>query len=516
MSNGGRIEKSLKNMVNGIAYRILTILTAFIVRTVFIRCLSNDYLSVNGLYSSILSMLSLAELGFSTAMVYSMYKPLADKDYRKLAQLMNLYKHAYAIIGTVILVVGLCLVPFLDVLIKNRPDIPGLTFYYILFLLNSAISYWFFAYRNSILQADQKSYVISNYSSIFNIIKVILQIIVLLIFHNFTVYLLVEMFCIIMQNICLAYRVKKEYPILEKDNKENLPKEEKKKIFKDVKALMLQKISFSILNTSDSIIISAFVGVGWVGLLSNYIMIKEAVVAVISQITSAIMASMGNYFAKESKENGYKLFQRVDFMNFWLYGFSTVAFIVLLNPFIELWLGRISAEYVLSQTIVVALIVRFFVEGYMNMMSTFRSTLGLFTQGQYTSLAVAIINIVLSIGLSFKFGAAGVIIATPLARCCINVWYMPLIIHRVGFKKSVRPYYKKVIIRMLFLVALTTIMYLLSRIIIFKNGVTIASFIVMVAITALIPNLIIGIFFYKTDEFQYFRNLVCDRLKVLK
>ena len=126
MGNGGRIEKSLKNMVNGIAYRILTILTAFILRTVFIKCLSNAYLSVNGLYSSILSMLSLAELGFSTAMVYSMYKPLADKNYRKLAQLMNLYKRAYAIIGTVILGAGLCLVPFLDILIKNKPDIPGL------------------------------------------------------------------------------------------------------------------------------------------------------------------------------------------------------------------------------------------------------------------------------------------------------------------------------------------------------------------------------------------------------
>lgn len=125
MSNGGRIEKSFKNMVNGILYRVLTILTAFIVRTVFIKCLSNDYLSVNGLYSSILSMLSLAELGFSTAMVYSMYKPLAEKDYRKLAQIMRLYKRAYTIIGCVILGAGLCLVPFLDVLIKNRPDIPG-------------------------------------------------------------------------------------------------------------------------------------------------------------------------------------------------------------------------------------------------------------------------------------------------------------------------------------------------------------------------------------------------------
>ena len=379
-------------------------------------------------------------------------------------------------------------------------------------MLNSAISYWFFAYRNSILQADQKSYIISNYSSIFNIIKVTFQILVLLIFHNFTVYLLVEMLCTIMQNVCLSYKVKKEYPIFGKNNKENLPKEEKEKIFKDVKALMLQKISFRVLNTSDSIIISAFVGVGWVGLLSNYIMIEEAVVAVISQITSAITASMGNYFAKESKENGYKLFQRVDFMNFWLYGFSTVAFIVLFNPFIELWLGKIGDEYVLSQTIVVALIIRFFVEGYMNMMSAFRSTLGLFTQGQYTPLMVAALNIILSIGLSFPFGAAGVIIATPLARCCINVWYMPLVIHRDGFNKPVVPFYKKVIIRTLFLIVLTSVMYLFSRSIVFKNDVTIVSFVVMVIITAIIPNLIIGIYFFKTDEFKYFMNLFRNRL----
>lgn len=513
MSNGGRIEKSFKNMVNGILYRVLTILTAFIVRTVFIKCLSNDYLSVNGLYSSILSMLSLAELGFSTAMVYSMYKPLAEKDYRKLAQIMRLYKRAYTIIGCVILGAGLCLVPFLDVLIKNRPDIPGLTFYYILFLLNSAISYWFFAYRNSVLQADQKSYIISNYSSVFNIIKVVSQIIVLVLFHNFTVYLLTEMFCTILQNVCLAYRVKKEYPVFDKNNKEELPKEEKQKIFKDVKALMLQKISFRVLNTSDSIIISAFVGIGWVGLLSNYIMIEEAIVAVISQITSAITASMGNYFAKESKEDGYKLFQRIDFMNFWLYGFSTVAFIVLFNPFIELWLGRIGSEYILSQTIVVALIIRFFVEGYMNMMSAFRSTLGLFTQGQYTPLMVAALNIILSIGLSFPWGAAGVIIATPLARCCINVWYMPLVIHRDGFKKSVIPFYKKVILRTAFLTVLTAVMYLFSRTIVFKNGVTIMSFIVMVVITAVATNFIIGAVFYNTDEFKYFINLFKERIK---
>lgn len=516
MSNSeGRIAKSFKNMVNGVAYRMLTVITSFIVRTVFIKYLSNDYLSVNGLYSSILSMLSLAELGFSTAMVYSMYKPLAEKDYRKLAQIMHLYKRAYTIIGTVILCVGLGLVPFLDVLIKNRPDIPGLTFYYILFLLNTVISYWFFAYRNSILQADQKSYIISNYNSLFNIIKVILQIILLIVFHNFTIYLLTEILCTIMQNICLSQRVKKEYPIFDKNNKEELPQKEKNKIFRDVKALMLQKISFRVLNTSDSIIISAFVGIGWVGLLSNYIMIEEAIVAIISQITTAITASMGNFFAKESKEAGYKLFQRIEFMNFWLYGFSTVAFIVLFNPFIELWLGKISGEYILSQTIVVVLIIRFYIEGYMNMMSAFRSTLGLFTQGQYTPLMVAALNIVLSIILSFPFGTAGVIFATPLSRCCINAWYMPLVIHRYGFKKPVLPFYKKEIKNIIFLTILSISMYAFSRLVIFKNGVSVLNFIIMTIIVAIVPNLIIGIFFYRTNEFKYFKGLFVNKISTI-
>ena len=144
MVNESRMQKSAKNMLSGMVYRFLTIITAFIVRTVFIKCLNNAYLSVNGLYSSILSMLSLAELGFSTAIVYSMYKPLADTDYKKLAQIMCLYKKVYRYIGVFILVIGVCLIPFLDILIKNKPDIPGLTFYYILFLLDSVLSYWFF------------------------------------------------------------------------------------------------------------------------------------------------------------------------------------------------------------------------------------------------------------------------------------------------------------------------------------------------------------------------------------
>ena len=152
-----RMKNVTMNLTFGFAYRLFIMLTAFVVRTVFIQCIGEAYLGVNGLYSGILSMLSLTELGFSTAMVYSMYKPLAEGDQTTLAQLMRLYKKVYAIIGTVILVLGLALVPFLDHLIKNKPDVDYLTVYYIMFLLNSVMSYWFFAYRSSILQADQKA-----------------------------------------------------------------------------------------------------------------------------------------------------------------------------------------------------------------------------------------------------------------------------------------------------------------------------------------------------------------------
>ena len=509
MNSEGRIQKSARNMISGVLFRVVSIITAFIVRTVFINCLGNDYLSVNGLYSSILSMLSLAELGFSTAMVYSMYKPLADKDYEKLGQLMKLYKKAYTIIGTVILVAGLALVPFLDLLIKNKPDVPGLTFYYLLFLGNSVISYWFFAYRSSLLQADQRSSVISNYSSIFNLIKAAMQIVVLVLFHNYTVYLVTQIICTMLQNIALAFRVKKDYPIFGPHNNSALSDAEKKKIFADVRALMIQKVSFRVLNTSDSLIISAFVGINWVGLLSNYILLEESVVAVLSQIFGAITASMGNYFAKESKEDSYRLFQRLSFMNYWLYGFSTVALATLLSPFVKLWLGD---DYVLATIVVVALSARFFVEGYMNLMSSVRTTMGLFVQGKYFPLVVAAINIVLSIALSYPLGVAGVLAATPLSRCVINVWYMPFVIHRYGFQKEVEPFYMKMLFRMVLLLCITGIMQTISRFIFF-NGITIFSFAIMVCLTAVIPNAIMLVIYRKTEEFQYFYFLVTGILK---
>lgn len=308
MEDRKRLRNSLLNLASGFAYRLLSIFTSFAVRTVFVRCLSEDYLGVNGLYSNVLSMLSLAELGFGTAMVFSMYKPLADEDYPKMSQLAQLYRKVYRIIGSVILGLGVCLVPFLDHIIKNKPDIDGLIFYYLLFLGNSVLSYWFFAYRNSILQADQRAYIITSYTGAFNLLKSILQIILLRVFHNYTIYLLVQILCTVAQNIALAFRVKRDYPFFVAEPQYELPAEDKKAIFKDVQALMLSKVSHVILNSSDSIIISAFVGINWVGRLSNYNMVVEAITAVLTQITGALSASLGDFFAKEKEKTDTNYF----------------------------------------------------------------------------------------------------------------------------------------------------------------------------------------------------------------
>lgn len=509
MTHSSRIVNSAVNLASGFIYRMVITLSGFVVRSVFIHYLSADYLGVNGLYSNILSMLSLADLGFGTAMNYCLYKPLAEKDTAKIIQLLQLYKKVYVVIGTVIFCIGMSLVPFLDILIKNPPNIDGLTFYYVLYLLNSCMSYWFFAYRNSLISADQKAYIVSSYHTIFTLIKSVLQIVLLMVSHSFTIYLLTQMGCTIAQNVALAIKVKQLYPVFGQKCKERLPADERKAIFTNVAALSLNRIAHVALNGTDNMIISAFVGIRWVGLLSNYSLITEAITGILTQVTGAITSSLGNFFAKEDNDAGYHLFCRVNFLNYWLYGYSFVAFVILLNPFITIWLG---VEYILSEEIVIAIATNFFVAGIMNTLWTFRSTLGLFSQGKYRPLIVATINIVLSICLSFIWGVFGVLIATSISRACVNLWYDPWLIHRNGFRRSVKPFFLSYLKRIGLLVAITILMQLISYEI-FSSGVTIPRFAVMVCITAVVPNAIMILTFRRTGEYQYFYELLSGILK---
>lgn len=503
-----RLKNSALNFSSGFLGRVLTILLNFVVRTIFIYCLNEAYLSVNGLYSNILTVLSLAELGFGSAMVYRMYAPVAVKDYQKTAALLRFYKKIYAIIGAVIFGLGLCVIPFMDYIIKDKPDVSGLTLYYILFLINTTISYWFASYKASVLYADQKEYIKTNVQNITTILQSALQIVLLLIFRKYLLYLLIQLAGNIFLNLYVAHLVDKRYPEIRTYQGASLSAEERVQIRKDTEALVLSRFGHVALNGTDNIIISAVVGVLWVGRLSNYTLICDSVTSVLCQITAAITGSLGNFFATEEKRAGYALFQRVEFLNFWLYGFSFIALVLLLDPFVQLWAG---SRFVLGLPVSLAIAINFFVAGYMNTLWVFRSTLGLFKQGKFRPILVAVVNIVLSIILGKYWGVFGVLIATFLSRASISLWYDPLILHKYGFGVSSKPFFVRYAKRIILLAVVLVIMLSIRKAVLFA-GTTIPKFLLMMVITAVVPNAVFWIVYHHSDEYAYFQSIIKDRV----
>lgn len=503
-----RLKNSALNFASGFLGRVLTILLNFAVRTIFIYCLNEAYLSVNGLYSNILTVLSLAELGFGSAMVYRMYAPVAVKDYQKTAALLQFYKKIYIIIGVVIFLLGLCVIPFMDYIIKDKPDISGLTLYYILFLVNTSISYWFSSYKASVLYADQKEYIQTNVQNTMAILQSGLQIVLLLLFRKYLLYLLIQLAGNIFLNLYVALLVDKRYPEIKTYQGASLSAEERVQIRKDTEALVLSRFGHVALNGTDNIIISAVVGVLWVGRLSNYTLICDSITSVLCQITAAITGSLGNFFATEDKHAGYALFKKVEFLNFWLYGFSFIALVTLLDPFVQIWAGE---RFVLGLPISIAIAINFFVAGYMNTLWVFRSTIGLFKQGKFRPILVAILNIILSIFLGKLWGVFGVLFATFLSRAAISLWYDPLILHRYGFEVSCKPFFARYFRRVLLLTTILIVM-LTIRYVVLSSATTVLRFAVMTMFTAIVPNAIFWLAYHRCEEYAYFRSIVKDRV----
>lgn len=501
----GRIVNSSRNFVYGLFSQTVTLLLNFLVRTFFIKYLNIEYLGVNGLFSNILTVLSLAELGFGSAMIYSMYNPLATNDIPKLQALMNLYKKVYGIIGIIVAVLGVSIVPFLDKLITNTSDVEHvehLNIIYLLFLINSVSSYYF-AYKRSILNADQKAYICSAFRFLFIVIRSILQILSLILFSNFILFLSIQIIATIIENISISIYVDRRYPYLKGKNNEVLTKEEIARIRKDVYALILSRISYTAINGTSNIIITAVAGLVWVGLYSNYTIITGAVIMIFSQIADAVRGSIGNYIAKEDPSTHYLLFRRIDFMYFWLYGFATIAMFVMFNPFITLWLG---SEYILNTACVAVISINFMLEGFLNSLWTFRTTMGLFTQGKYRPVISAILNITIAISLGYKLGILGVLLGTTASRLLVNAWFDPYIIYKYGFGRTVWSYLKDYMIRLTVMCIAVGIIIALKQLF-YTEQAQWRDFILLIAIIIIVTNLIFYIAYRRCKEFIYFLEL---------
>lgn len=509
---GDRIANSLKNFLFGSFSQIAALALSFVVRSVFIHYLDISFLGLNGLFTNILTVLSLAELGFGSAMIYSLYQPLAYGDSNKIAAYMQFYSKVYVAIGVTVGVIGLSLIPFLGYLVKENVDrFDNFILIYILFLTESVTSY-FFAYKRSILNADQKSYICSWWHFVFLVIRSLLQIILLVSYANFVLYIVIQILSTIGENIYISSKVNALYPYLKYKHDITLTREELANIKKNVYALILSNFSRVALKGTSNILISVCVGVTIVGIYSNYIMITGALVMILSQVFSALTGSVGNYIAKEDPRRFIDLFMRLDFLNFWLYGITSICIYVFINPFIGFWIGD---EYLLDKSVVIVITINFLLEGFLYSLWLFRSTMGLFVQGKYRPVFTAAINLVLAILLGKYLGLIGVLLGTTFARLLVNVWYDPYVIFKYGFKVSVRNYYIEYLKRVL-LILIVSIMceYLYSNIL---NVNSFALFFIALALVFLLINILFSIMYRRNPYLSYYMivfnksiaNLLC-------
>ena len=379
-----RSKNSMRNIAVNLAAQLLANVLRFVCQTVFIQTLGKAYLGVSGAFGNFLTLFSLAEMGFGTAIVFSMYKPLAENDGPKLGALMALYKRVYHIVGCVVAVVGLSLVPFYRVFLKDAPEIPELTVIYLLYLFNSVMTY-FLSYKQSIIVADQKTYICTLYQYGFCILQNAVQIAVLMRTRNFVFYLLTQIVFSFLTNFFLARKADRMYPYLKKYRREKLDMADRTSISKNIRALFLHQMGGTVVNGTDQLVISGLVGVESAGIYALYYLITSTLRGLTSQIFSSITASVGNLGVEEDRRKSHDVFLAVNFGGFWIFSFCFICLLVLFNPFIVLWTGR--GDTVFTMPVVLLIALNFYATGMRQAALTFKTAFGLFSVS-YTHLTL--------------------------------------------------------------------------------------------------------------------------------
>lgn len=503
MKNRTRKQYVSLNILAGSVSHVISIILQFVGRTVFINTLGIEYLGINAMFYNILMLLSLADLGFGSAIVYGMYKPLAENDTDAVIALMTYYKKIYHKIAILVALIGIAMLPFLPFVVNLNTEIPHLQIYYLLYVANIVISY-LMAYKYTIITADQKGYLISVYSLIGSILQTIVQIIILIVFKNFMLYLMVFIVRTFLVNWFQSNKAKKVYPFI--SNTKELDQATKKGIFENVKSMFLYKFGGVLLNNTDNIIISMMIGTVYVGLYSNYLTIITAIYSFTDIIFNSVTSSVGNLNASDDSDWKFEIFKVLNFIVFWIMTFCSVCFLVLFNDFITLWVGE---EFVFGMLTVIIIVFNFFMPGTLTAISIYRDTTGLFKQTKYVFLITAFINLVLSIILGKSYGLFGILLATAIARLLTNVWYEPFILFKIYFKKAPILYFKRQAFYWVIAFACCLSTYLLSSAF---QTISVGSLMLKLMLCILIPNVIILALFFRTKEFEYIYNQIIKKI----
>ena len=466
-------------------------------------------MGVNGLLTNVLSMLSLVEGGIGSSIVYNLYKPLAENNQPKVIALVQLYKKIYGVLAIVIFLLSLTLYPFLGVFMKSESAITSINIIYFIFVAKNMISY-LNAHKWSLINADQKGYVLAKYNLVFNIITTISKIIILMLTKNYILFLLIETGIFIIQNLWNGKIVNQRYTYIKTKKKYSIEREVKNNLITNVKALFLHNIGSYCVFGTDNILISAFISVKAVGLYSNYTMIIGQLSSLLTPIIGGIGASVGNLIAIESKEKNYEVFNVIYLINFWIYGVCAIFLYNLLEPFINWWLGE---GLLLDKLTFIIILINFYISGMRSSVITFKTKAGIFNNDKYVPLIEAVINLGSSIILVKYFGLAGIFMGTTISTITLPLWIQSKLVYNNVFNKSVNQYFKKYFLYL----GLTIIIGLLTTVL--SNIITITGIIGLVfkgVICVTVPNIILVLIFYRTDEFKYILNIIKNILRYKK
>ena len=435
-----RTKNAAKNIFFGFINKIIVLFFPFIIRAIIIKKLGSEYLGLNSLFTSILSVLNLAELGFSSAIVYSMYKPIAEKDSKTICALMNIYKKIYRIIGIIIIIIGIILLPFIKVFIKgDYPSNINIYILYLIYLINTGITYFLFAYKSALLTAHQRSDITSNVQTITYILQYSLQIIIIIILKDYYLFALIQILTTILNNLLVMIITKRKYPDYVCNGKIN--NKIKKDLKKRVTGLMINRICQTTRNSLDSICISAFLGLNLIAIYTNYYSIMHAILGVMSIITTSITAGVGNSIVTESEEKNYKDMNKINFIYMWLAGFCTICLACLYQPFMKLWMGT---KYMFSYSIVLLMCIYFYSLAMGSIRGIYSDAKGLWYENRHRAIAESITNILLNIVLAKYFGIYGIICATLISLLIINFGYGSQIIFKYYFvNQKISDYFKR-------------------------------------------------------------------------
>lgn len=499
-----RKKSSFKNMITAVSSNVLTIIVGLVAQAVFIKILGSEYLGLNGLFSNVISMLGIVELGMGSAIIYNMYKPIAEEDHEKIKSLMQFYKKSYRIITLIISIIGIMIIPFIKYIVDIESITVDINVYlvYILFLLETICSY-ILSYKRSMLYADQKEYITNIIHIGYTILVNTMQLTFLYFTNDYYLYLIIKVMMRLVENIVISSYVNRRYSYLLDNNVTKLDSKTEKDIFQKIRALFFHKIGTFIVSGTDNIIISKYLGLVTVGLYSNYYMIINAVQTVINHIIQATRASVGNLLVTESKTKQFDIFNKIRFVNFWISCFSSICIFVIMDSFITIWIGY---KFVLPTKVLLVLVINFFIVSSRSTYGAFKEAAGIFYEDRFVPIIESLLNIVLSIIFVKKFGLMGVFMGTIASGLVLWCYSYPKYVYNKLFGRKISDYIKETIYYFIIFILIAGFTYSLAILISFDN--VYLQFISNVLIALIVPNVIMLLLFSKDENFKYFINML--------